>query len=249
MSYCILDHFGKADIIMKPFPHVIIENLLPQEKYESLVKGFPPAKDKRFLGFGPNARVNCSTKQMVNGPSKAWKEFALANTNDHFWNKFVEIFQDAVMEVHPEIENMYDKKLKDLFKFGEKSSSLIRLDAYAGFNTPVSSRHPTRVRGPHVDNPAALYGGLLYMRKPSDDSTGGEFIIYETKDGFPLRRKEREVNDKWCTEVSRVPYAPNTLALFINGPKSVHGVSKRYPTKYTRRFGVCITRGKSLFKL
>ena len=55
--------------------------------------------------------------------------------------------------------------------------------------------------------------------------------------------------NEWCTEVNRLPYDPNTLALFINGPKSVHGVSKRYPTKHTRRFGVCITRGKSLFKL
>jgi hypothetical protein len=63
-------------------------------------------------------------------------------------------------------------KLENLNKFDFVS------DCQPGINTPVE--YLSSVRGPHVDNPVELIGGLFYLRDEDDKSEGGDLLIYDT---------------------------------------------------------------------
>eukprot|EP00976_Prorocentrum_cordatum_P081574 1184462-Prorocentrum_minimum.AAC.5 len=47
------------------------------------------------------------------------------------------------------------------------------MGAQIAMNSPVT-KEVDSVRGPHVDDINELWAGLLYLRKPEDNSTGGE---------------------------------------------------------------------------
>ena len=108
----------------------------------------------------------------------------------------------------------------------------IALDALLAINTPA--RSAGAVTPPHTDNSEKLFAGLLYFAEPGDEG-GGDLILYR-RDHPPSPSDTKWPSASSLTEVSRVPYAANTLVLLLNSPWAVHGVSPRQPSPYPRRF-------------
>ena len=95
----------------------------------------------------------------------------------------------------------------------------------------------TTSRTPHIDNPVEIYAGLLYMRKPEDDSKGGNFTIHETTDKITMVNKTlgRQVEDHLHRAVKQVPYKRNVFCMFLNVLDSVHSVTPRIGATERRR--------------
>ena len=72
-------------------------------------------------------------------------------------------------------------------------------------NEPVGADATTQPV--HVDNPKEIYAGLLYLRKPEDRATGGDFTAHR----------------------------PNTFCLFLNVSGAVHSVTPRLKPIERRR--------------
>ena len=66
-------------------------------------------------------------------------------------------------------------------------NSDVLLEAQISINTPVRTK--SSVLGIHVDNSNKLFAGLLYLRKPEDDSVGGNLNLYSWKEQFSERKK------------------------------------------------------------
>ena len=108
------------------------------------------------------------------------------------------------------------------------------LDAQICINTPVTEK-PSSVRGPHIDDPRKFLAGLFYFRHPEDDSSGGDFELYNLKHNRPLFRGQH-VKKSHIERVATVKYERNVLVLLINSLKAVHGVSIRSNTTWPRYF-------------
>lgn len=230
-----------------PFPHVIIENALPKEVYTYISCSFPqPEQIARGAPYAPNSRYDLDARFLlpdVDNISIKWREFISYHCSSLWWEELVEVFGPAILETYGE-EPFFANCPSVAPEFGDLEVGVrngvnykrwdIHLDAKPGINTPVEEEG--RVRGPHVDNPHQIIGGLFYMRMGRDDSTGGDLILYKWKDGQrPTFHTKAEIYDDLVEEVAVVPYAANTLVLFLNSDQGVHGVSPRCSTRHFRR--------------
>ena len=96
-------------------------------------------------------------------------------------------------------------------------------------------RKKSKVRGPHVDNPVEIFGGLFYLRDNDDTSQGGDLEIYDTEDKKILFEGKAEVKNRDCLKkVKTYKYGKNKCIFFLNSLKTIHGISERSETNFTR---------------
>jgi hypothetical protein len=199
-----------------PFPHIVIDDCLPSDFYDRLAGTFPD-----WRGYGvtePNKRVDwCAKKALSIDLGPEWQGFLSYHTSRAFFSEVLRDFSPYIRLMHP----LADMNVPSGMRFSGMGEFV--LDCQIGINTP--SPELTRVRGPHVDNPVELWGGMLYM--PIEP--GGDLILYRHK-GFPKFIGKAELRDEDVEEVGRVICRPNTFVLFLNGINSVHGVSPRMST-------------------
>lgn len=220
----------------EPYPHIIIENALPEKIYQELWETRPTAKEIiGKLKTSENQRVDLPTRRTLNLKlSPVWRDFITYHTSREFFSELMEIFGDYASD-------NVNCGVRGAGKFD------INMECQPGINTPLTQT--ASVRGPHLDNPVELYGGMFYMRDPLDNSTGGELEIYKLVKK-PKYYGKLEIEQDCVELVDKVPYKANTLVMFMNGETSVHGVSPRSPTTVTRNLVNLIGEvDKPLFKV
>lgn len=145
----LLDRVEK--VFSDPFPHVVIENALPEDYYRRLIEEIP-SPEQIVLGrpVGKNQRIDLPTELAMVGLSPIWRKFCALHVSNDFYLKACKVF--GIQPVPA------------------------RLRCQPGINTPTDQL--SRVRGPHLDNPCELYAGLFYT--PLDED-GGNLEIYRWK--------------------------------------------------------------------
>ena len=112
------------------------------------------------------------------------------------------------------------------------------LDTAISINTPV--HEISAVRAIHTDHGDKLFSGLFYLRRPEDDSTGGNLQIHRWKDGYSHLQKrilyQEGVNPKHTELVKEISYENNVFVLFINSLDALHAVTPRQLTEHDRTF-------------
>ena len=105
-------------------------------------------------------------------------------------------------------------------------------------NTPVIQAGS--VRAIHTDHGDKLYSGLYYLRRPEDDSVGGNLQILKWKEGYTSLQKrffyEEGVDPRHAEVVQEIPYGNNTFVMFINSLDALHAVTPRQVTTMDRTF-------------
>ena len=107
------------------------------------------------------------------------------------------------------------------------------MDCQFVINTPTEGE--TSVIEPHLDNPKEFYAALLYMRDKNDDSVGGNITTHSFK-GEPSFYGKSRVRKEKVNLIEEIEYKENRLVMFLNTPKSIHGVSKRGKTNHYRKY-------------
>jgi hypothetical protein len=208
--YSVLQNAQKSDVRLHPYPHVVVENCLPEELYLELERDYPSYKDILKVAkpgrssIAPNTRVDLRASMVLSSSqskkskknsnnnrlvSKSWEEFVKYHSSREFYEEVIDLFGEEVFRKYhgQSMEEKYGTKLREMetevrLMSRKKNPAPVTLDAQIGVNTPVV-KGQSRVRGLHVDNPHELYAGLLYFRDENDPATGGNLEIYECLNG------------------------------------------------------------------
>ena len=216
-----------------PYPHVIIEDALPEDVYDRLEKAWPEQQLLKTEPFDNGICYRLKSDQMLKPDvvSDAWREFAQYHTSAKFYNEVKCIFGDFM----PIIDNLSEYiSARGWYIGGDK----IGTDCQTVMHKPVHFSSRT----PHIDNPREIYAGLLYMPYADDESKGGDFQLHKQESVVTEVNKNggREVGNKAGEIVKTVPYKRNTFVMFLNNStNTIHSVSARSgATKYRRSVNI-----------
>ncbi len=230
MIHSILKNAKHADVHLKPFPHLVLDNALDGELYHELENEYPfEYRIDGYSGFANNTRYQISAVDGLRGTrlSPLWQEFVRYHTSEKFLEDVFTVFETALSAYYPKLS----LPMHTGIRFKDKTAD-VWMDCQPGINSPV--KKVSSVKGPHLDHQNELFASLLYFRHHEDTSEGGELELYRATRN-PSFYGQRLVKEKYVEKVSSVSYAPNRLIFFLNTIDSIHGVSPRGETPYTRR--------------
>jgi hypothetical protein len=245
MNENVYDRAAHATIELEPFPHLVVENVLPEADYRALEESFPSVE---YVARGEEVVNNrtylANSDRVLSDPDTppAWQSFFAAHTQRALFESAMSLWQEEIERRHPDLEANFGKKLGE-FEVARRSGkgdspanrrADIMLDCQFGVNSPVTVESSTR--GAHVDSGAKLFSSLLYFRAKDDESTGGEYELLRLRRGPYPRSKMKNIPSKYIESVKRIPYRRNTLLAWLNTPESIHGVTPRSVTSIPRRY-------------
>lgn len=256
MVCSLLSHANRARTSQRGLPYVVIDDALPEDYYAELVSAFP---DESYIAggtdFGTDKVHRRSARNVIGdeGLPAVWRDFFMYHTSQSFFDEVCAVWQDEIAQFHPKLELTLGKPLESFTvdrRFPGKANnphnqaSDIVLDCQFSINRSVEEENT--VRGPHLDSPYKLFAGLFYMRTPTDTSTGGDLEFFRLKKGKYPRPKPGRIDPREVENVELIPYAANTLVMFLNSPLSIHGVTPRSvcpePRRYINLLGECYKR-------
>jgi hypothetical protein len=235
----IFHRLEQAAVAAAPFPHLILEDALDPELCRALVREMPPlATLTKGAAPGSNHRFTLNSSDVLagGGISETWKEVVCEG--QAFLGGLLKLFAPHIRREYPDFAERFGR-VEDLRavsrQAGRPRFGCVGLDAQIAVNTPALVAETT-VRGPHLDRPDKLFVGLLYLRPDGDRSGGANLEFYEPLDERPLYGAQRSLARERVRLLRSVPYRSNTLVLFLNTPRSLHGVSPREQTDHPRYF-------------
>lgn len=240
--YSLLQNYKKENFFRDPFPHLIIENALPDNLYNDLNEKVP----NNFIENIDinNSRGNVFLNQINDNPKhELWTNFLKYHQSEEFFNEIFNIFGNDIKKIHPGILEKIEK-IKKVSIFKNKNSSnqdTLKLNSYYCYNTPV--KNTSSVRGVHLDIYNKLYIGLFYLRSNNDSTEGGNLALHRWKENYDLKKKKQILYtekfkqlDLHSSKVKEVPYQKNTFFLAINSIDALHSVTMREKTNQVRQF-------------
>ena len=236
----ILHKADARNVVEDPFPHLVIREALDPALYERLASEFPadelltmgkhPGNNKKHF-FGASAAL---TDERI---SLLWRNFFKYHVSGYFYREVLKLFDRHIRRLYPDLPARLKKEPKRL-RTGVRRLDLSAeafMDCQFAINSPVLESSST-VRGPHLDGPDTLYQCMLYFRDERD-SAGGDLELYRFKEGVDLSPVgPKAIDPALVSRVKTVAYEKNTLIVFLNSPRSLHGVSHRSVTPFTRRY-------------
>ena len=241
-SLSVLRKATATQVVADPYPFIVIDDALPGALCDALISDYPNLGVLGIDAQQNNSRWSVPAYEVAQNAAIAqvWRDFVAYHASRAFYDEVVDLFGDHMVRMYPHaFPNVAAlRALRVGIRDDDESADLL-LDAQISGNTAV--RDASSVKTIHVDSEHKLFTGLLYLRGPGDDSTGGDLdVLRFRKDLTPAQWRRRYdgmfIDDEYVEPVLRVPYARNTLFLFVNGPNSLHGVTVRQPTDHLRLF-------------
>ena len=226
----LLNKVTKADVKTEPFPYLVINEALDKGLYSELEAAYP--SDEKIAGaldMENNTRYQLSAKDS-NALPEIWKDFVDFHCSPAFYKQFTDLFGDYIPPRLSWAKNS-DTYIRNVGT--PRKASDISLDCQVGINSPVTEE--STVKGAHVDNRVELYAGLFYMRQEGDSSTGGNLDIFRPKNPKMSIAHKEVISSDLLEKVDEVEYGKNTFVIFLCSKYSIHGVSPRSVTDYSRR--------------
>ena len=163
--YSVLQKAQKSDVRLHPYPHVVVENCLPEELYLKLERDYPSYKDIVKIAkpgrssIAPNTRVDLRASMVLSQSkkskknsnndnnrmvSKSWEEFVKYHSSREFYEEVIDLFGEEVFRKYhgQSMEEKYGTKLREMetevrLMSRKKNPAPVTLDAQIGVNTPV----------------------------------------------------------------------------------------------------------------
>lgn len=201
-----------APLQLDPFPHIVVDRLLPVDVYKLLLKAIPPPaffsdrdpikQNLRIpIGFGPELSVRVLD----------FLEEVIARR----------VIRPAVLErFHEPLQGHYDT----IFGPGLRVRASQMPQSVSGGR--VMLRRPGYHLSAHRDPKRAMLTYLLYFARSSDSETYGTHIYRVLNDGETgyTQTYYPEQDGRTCELVKMVPYRPNTMLVFLNSG-GAHGAT------------------------
>ena len=237
----IFASIDRAELVEDPYPHLVVENALPQELIDTLLSAMPP-QDVFTCGRPPGSNVRFALPSAIaledSRASETWKtalrtcNAGLASLLAHFVRRLGGHLLRTFPEFAAHIAPLEDMRAVPRAQPARRRNE-IGMDAQMVINTPALEGG-TSVRGAHLDQPDKLISGLLYLRAADDDSTGGELELFAPAQPGMIFNATNETPPENVRRVRTYPYRHNLLILPLNTPHALHGVSPRSRTAKPR---------------
>jgi len=230
MNLSLLQNFKLKNFHLEPFPHINIENALPEELYNQLAAEYPESilngatsgfKDFRY-------EQHNFTKEHI---TPLWKQFIDYHTSKEYKDELIRAIEPGLKKYYPDIVEKYLTSGVVLRRTGKPVNAIAMEVQFV-----MNSADTEKIRTPHLDQGRELFACLFYMKKPEDLSAGGDLIVYKkTGNNFQFNSGRLAPEDR-IEEVSRIKYQANNLVIFLNTVDSIHGVSRRENAEVFRRY-------------
>jgi hypothetical protein len=198
----VLDRAGALE--PHPFPHIVIENALPEDYYWDLHRSLEPVP---YSGSGVvrivNNRFNVMPRVIK---AQNWLDFIAYHESPAFLNDVARVF-------------------------GVVKKGANQFTCQQAGNLP-SVAEKTKVLGAHIDGDGIWFVGLLYMGS-SEDQDGGDLQLCRWLGERQWTRGNRAV-DETTEPVKTIPYKHNLFVGWINNNDAVHQVTPRRSDTYRR---------------
>ena len=201
---------ARTTVRTEPFPHALVDNILPSDFYDALVRGLPPTE--MFAGKPVN-------KQRVVVPF----EIAPAYSR-RVWDFLVKDVLDRVVAelVVDKFRTPLDEWLRRDWPAPDDSpSARLRVQTTDG-------RILLRTRGyhipPHRDPKWGFITCLLYLAREGDSESWGTQLYSVADDAEAADISPHWISPERCRLHSEVPFRRNSMLVFLNS-QGAHGAT------------------------
>jgi len=229
-----------SEVSTHPYPHAWVEEALPESVYRELEETLPVDLVKSIgsydiggtSGDGGNFRYKSAAALTDRRIPDIWLEFFEYHTSEEYFRSVISLFERQIAEQFPQYLDLLTTEKVALR--GQGQATTLVTDCQYVIHEALGNEKTTRT--PHLDNPIEIYAGLLYMKHPDDESTGGNFTVHEVIKPISKINREagREVDEEHHRIYAEVPYKRNSYAMFLNVLDSVHSVTPRRNAKLDR---------------
>ena len=195
-----------------PYPHIVVENLMPRDFYDLLRKAIPPA-----AFFGDVDPI----KQNLKMPIEFGPELSM---------KVLGFFERVIVgrAIVPSVIRRFDEPLQAHYDviFGPAFRERARQLAQSASAGRVMLRRPGYHLAPHRDPKRSTLTCLVYFAGPKDSEAYGTdiFRVADDREASYTQTYYPEQNGSRCELVKRVPFRPNSMLVFLNST-GAHGAT------------------------
>ena len=108
-NFSLLQNYKKENFFHEPFPHVIIQDALPETLYKKLEENVPNKLIKNINEN--NVRGNIYKKDIEKNENyKIWYEFLKQNSSNYFFREFYDIFKSSINITYPTLSDKIEKQ-------------------------------------------------------------------------------------------------------------------------------------------
>jgi hypothetical protein len=214
-------------VIEDPYPHIIIENALPDDVHQELLDTIPEQRIDKQTPRDHHNKLTWHVGEIRNEKwpvSNIWKEFIEYHCSEQFFFSVLNAFDkwSTGMPIQRDELRLLDRSQQ------ENGSGNVYTD-FSMVKHPPENNISNRT--PHNDNEKEIYAGLLYLKHREDHSTGGGFAIHKAGN---LAMNRQRVFDEPGPIVNVCPYKSNQFVMFWNTKKSQHSVEPRHNAVHPR---------------
>lgn len=192
-----------AELVLEPFPHIVVDRMWPNEIYQVIVRAIPPE---------PFFSEKDSIKQNIRVPM----DFAPIFTS-RVWEFVDRASRECVVpEVLRKFREPLDAHYDTIFGAAFRKRAATLPQSVSGGRLML--RRPGYHLDPHRDPKRAWLTCLMYLAKPGDSEAWGTQIFKVTGDQeAPYTQTYYPAQSGGHVElVKLVPFVPNTALIFLN---------------------------------
>lgn len=217
ISAAIEARVAAAPVRTTPFPHLVLDDVLPDEVMSNL-NGFWPDPE-RLRHSNSRQRSEVAVSRM--GAGAEGREKAL-------WGAVRNLTARIGVAVRDRLEPHFGVKFRPLA--GPRWRRALAAGGYAGADAMLASYSGVVQLPVHVDHARVVVNGFVYLEdagRPSPEPPRGTMLYRSLGFSWPTNTPlPPEAVRDFLREAGEVEWRHNRLLAYVNGPTSFHGVPR-----------------------
>jgi hypothetical protein len=204
---------ANAELRTTPMPHMVVDQLLPPDVYDLLVRTIPPTE---VFGDHDPVKQDFEMSALDSAPavtSLVWRFFDEQVVGTVITTAILRRFAPFVSDHYAQTGGG---------PFGAQAAAI----PHRSFAGRIQLRRPGYALRPHLDPKRVVVTGLVYFARPGDSEAYGT-QLYSIDRPFVqagLKTFYPEHHGMTCTLAASVPFTANTMLAFVNSG-GAHGAS------------------------
>lgn len=208
----VIDRLRTANVSQDPFPHYYLENVFPQDYYESLLSHLPDSSVYDNLFAVTTLKLDHFRHRDQRDLNEGWTDMLSDNIRE-FWVEFDQWFRGP--ELAQAVLRTFSEPMRE--RFGDESWPEASVEAQF-------IRHRAGYfLGPHSDLYTKLVVVLFYLA-PDDSLAHLGTSLYRPKDPTFTCADSKHYSFDDFVNVRTAPYKRNSLMAFMRSDRSFHGL-------------------------
>lgn len=245
IAISLFDKMRREDICREPFPHIVVDNVFPEDFANRLLLSMPEfnsikqeihCTSYRFKEDGEPIDGSKFIFDSLSVEKKEnmilWNEFFKTLLKKEEARKFWRCFEDEIASVYPSLyEQLHNF---DSWRVGRRGQDAAEdhdflLDAELVYHSPSTS--VSQERGPHIKVRNKVLECHFMMRHPEDRTEGGDLELYRFNEKcFITYEPQQQIkNLASITRVKTIPFKHNQCVAWLNTASTVMTYSPRQP--------------------